>query len=170
MDQQFSTAIPLIQLLAGRWTIAMLTKLADSGHRYQDLHDSLDGISYKVLTETLRRAERDGLIARHLDGGRVETATLYELTALGQSLSAPLEAMAVGRGQPPGGRSGSRELGSSSPSGRLTVSLSPCFKPDLGNIATADLGGRGFKSLTAAKCRTWIGSSFLASSQLNDRL
>jgi DNA-binding HxlR family transcriptional regulator len=94
MDQQFSTAIPLIQLLAGRWTIAMLTKLADSGHRYQDLHDSLDGISYKVLTETLRRAERDGLIARHLDGGRVETATLYELTDLGQSLSAPLEVMA----------------------------------------------------------------------------
>jgi len=33
------------------------------------------GISYKVLAETLRRAERDGLIARSLDPGRVETAT-----------------------------------------------------------------------------------------------
>jgi DNA-binding HxlR family transcriptional regulator len=40
----------------------------------------LDGISYKVLTETLRRAECDGLIVRHLDASQVETATLYELT------------------------------------------------------------------------------------------
>jgi DNA-binding HxlR family transcriptional regulator len=54
----------------------------------------LDGISYKVLTETLRRAERDGLITRRLDGARIETATLYELTDLGRSLDAPLTAMA----------------------------------------------------------------------------
>jgi DNA-binding HxlR family transcriptional regulator len=54
-----------------------LAELAREGRRYQDLHDALDGISYKVLTETLRRAERVGLIARHLDGDRVETATLY---------------------------------------------------------------------------------------------
>ena len=31
-------------------------------------------ISYKVLTETLRRAERDGLVVRHLDGNRIEIA------------------------------------------------------------------------------------------------
>jgi DNA-binding HxlR family transcriptional regulator len=54
----------------------------------------LNGISYKVLTDTLRRAERDGLVRRNLDSGRVETATLYELTELGRSLDAPLEAMA----------------------------------------------------------------------------
>jgi DNA-binding HxlR family transcriptional regulator len=47
-----------------------------------------------VLTETLRRAERDGLIARRLDGSRVETATLYELTDLGRSLDVLLAAMA----------------------------------------------------------------------------
>lgn len=35
--------------------------LSDAGRRYQDLHDALDGISHKVLTDTLRRAERDGL-------------------------------------------------------------------------------------------------------------
>lgn len=55
---------------------------------------ALDSISYKVLTETLRRAERDGLIARHLDGSRIETTTLYELTDLGRSLDVPLAAMA----------------------------------------------------------------------------
>jgi DNA-binding HxlR family transcriptional regulator len=83
-----------IDLLDGRWTLPILAELAHGGRRYQDLHDALDGISYKVLTETLRRAERDGLIARHLDGERIQTATLYELTDLGRSLDAPLGAIA----------------------------------------------------------------------------
>jgi DNA-binding HxlR family transcriptional regulator len=82
----------LIQMLAGRWTLALLIQLADVGRRYQELHDALDGISYKVLTDTLRRTERDGLIMRHLDPDRIETATLYELTELGRSLDAPLTA------------------------------------------------------------------------------
>lgn len=83
-----------IDLLDGRWTLQILRTLARGGCRYQDLHNALSGISYKVLTETLRRAERDGLIARHLDGERIETATLYELTDLGQSLNEPMAAMA----------------------------------------------------------------------------
>lgn len=83
-----------VRLLDGRWTLAILTQLSAGGRRYQELHDVLDGISYKMLTETLRRAERDGLIVRHLDGGRIETATLYELTDLGRSLDAPLASMA----------------------------------------------------------------------------
>jgi DNA-binding HxlR family transcriptional regulator len=82
----------LIQLLASRWTPPILAQLSNTGQRYQ--YDSLDGIAYKVLTETLRRAERDGLIARHLDPGRIGVATLYELTDLGSSLDAPLAAMA----------------------------------------------------------------------------
>ena len=60
--------------------LPILIELAGGGRRYQDLHDSLAGVSYKVLTETLRRAERDGFIVRHLDGERIETATLYGLT------------------------------------------------------------------------------------------
>jgi DNA-binding HxlR family transcriptional regulator len=75
----------LVQLLAGRWTLAIVSELAATGCRYQDLHDALNGISHKVLTDTLRRAERDGLICRHLDPGRIETATLYELTDLGRT-------------------------------------------------------------------------------------
>jgi DNA-binding HxlR family transcriptional regulator len=81
-------------LLGGRWTLEVIAELSKAGRRYRDLHDALDGISYKVLTETLSRAERDGLIARHLEGERIETATLYELTDLGRSLDSPLEAMA----------------------------------------------------------------------------
>jgi DNA-binding HxlR family transcriptional regulator len=73
--------------------MAVLALLAQGGRRYQDLDDALDGVSHKVLTDTLRRAERDGLVVRHLDPGRVETATLYELTELGRSRDEPLRAL-----------------------------------------------------------------------------
>lgn len=92
MNNRHQEASQLIQLLAGRWTLAVLAELTDGGRRYQDLHDSIDGIAYKVLTETLRKAERKGLIIRHLDADRIETATLYELTGLGRSLEEPLAA------------------------------------------------------------------------------
>jgi DNA-binding HxlR family transcriptional regulator len=70
----------------------VLGRLATRGRRYHDLLDGIEGISAKVLTDTLRRAECDGLITRHLDPERIETATLYELTDLGRSLREPLAA------------------------------------------------------------------------------
>lgn len=90
MNSRHPEASQLIQLLAGRWTLAVLAELAGGGRRCQDLHDSLEVIAHKVLTETLRKAERDGLITRHLDAEHIETATLYELTELGRSLDEPL--------------------------------------------------------------------------------
>jgi DNA-binding HxlR family transcriptional regulator len=80
----------VIGLLDGRWTLTVLAELGDGGRRYQELDDALDGVSHKVLTDTLRRAERDGLIVRHLDPSRLDTATLYQLTDLGGSLVEPL--------------------------------------------------------------------------------
>jgi hypothetical protein len=56
-------------------------------------HDALGGISHKVLTDTLRRAERDGLVMRHVDAERVEGATLYRRSDLGRSLDKPLTAL-----------------------------------------------------------------------------
>jgi DNA-binding HxlR family transcriptional regulator len=53
----------LLELLAGRWTPAVLSELQDKGRRYQDLDEAIADISHKVLTDTLRRAERDGFIA-----------------------------------------------------------------------------------------------------------
>ena len=80
----------VIDLIGGRWTLAVLASLAGGGRRYQDVDGDLDGVSHKVLTATLRRAERDGLITRSLDVGRVEIVTLYQLTELGRSLADPL--------------------------------------------------------------------------------
>ena len=92
MDRDVSGASPLVQLLSGRWTQSLLSQLIDGGRRYQDIHDAIDGISHKVLTDTLRRAERNGLITRHLDTEHIDTATLYELTDLARSLKEPLAA------------------------------------------------------------------------------
>jgi DNA-binding HxlR family transcriptional regulator len=83
----------LVRLIMGRWTLKILAELSEGGRRYQDLHGALGGISHKVLTDTLRRAERDGLVIRDLHAGRVETATLYLLTDLGRSLDEPLVAL-----------------------------------------------------------------------------
>jgi DNA-binding HxlR family transcriptional regulator len=70
----------------------------NGGHRYQDLHDSLEGISHKVLTDPVRRAERDGLISRNLDPEAVGKATLYQLTDLGRSFDEPLAALGRAKG------------------------------------------------------------------------
>ena len=43
-------------LISGRWILAVLAALAAGGRRYQDLHEVMDGVSHKVLTDTLRSA------------------------------------------------------------------------------------------------------------------
>jgi DNA-binding HxlR family transcriptional regulator len=93
MANRWELSQHVIGLIDGRWTLSVLAELHNSGRRYQELDDALDGVSHKVLTDTLRRAERDGLVVRHLDPGRVETATLYQLTDLGRSLDEPLTAL-----------------------------------------------------------------------------
>jgi DNA-binding HxlR family transcriptional regulator len=62
--------------------------------RFRDLRTSVDGISAKVLTETLRDLERDGLVTRHVYR-EVPPRVEYELTALGRTLHAPLQALAL---------------------------------------------------------------------------
>jgi DNA-binding HxlR family transcriptional regulator len=95
MADRWEAAGRIVSLVTGRWTMTMLGELSARGRRYQELLDVLDGISHKVLTETLRRAERDGLVARQLDPNRVETATLYQLTDLGRSLGNSLESLSL---------------------------------------------------------------------------
>jgi DNA-binding HxlR family transcriptional regulator len=93
MTGEWSQPYSFVGLVGGRWTLMLLANLADGGRRYQDLHGALDGISHKVLTDTLRRAECHGLISRHVDARRMDTATLYVLTDLGRSLDEPLGAL-----------------------------------------------------------------------------
>jgi DNA-binding HxlR family transcriptional regulator len=78
--------------IANKWTAMIVIALSDGPLRFGALREAVDGISGKVLTETLRDLERDGILARTMYNEmppRVE----YELTRLGQSLRQPLTAL-----------------------------------------------------------------------------
>ncbi|WP_434445173.1 winged helix-turn-helix transcriptional regulator [Lentzea sp. E54] len=79
--------------IANKWTAMAVSVLGSTGRlRFGDLRTQLDGISGKVLTETLRDLERDGLVTRHVHA-EVPPRVEYELTELGFTLHAPLLAL-----------------------------------------------------------------------------
>ncbi|WP_052847130.1 winged helix-turn-helix transcriptional regulator [Streptomyces avicenniae] len=81
-----------LDLLAPTWNGVLLWALRDGPCRPYTLRRRVGGISPKVLTETLRRLEAHGLVARRRyreAPPRVE----YELTPLGRTLLAPLKAV-----------------------------------------------------------------------------
>jgi len=81
----------VLDRLGDKWVSLILKELADGPRRSGELHRRLAGASRKMLTQTLRGLERDGLVARATTGGapsRVE----YRLTPLGAGLA---DAMAV---------------------------------------------------------------------------
>jgi DNA-binding HxlR family transcriptional regulator len=78
--------------IANKWTAMIVIALRDGPLRFGALREAVDGISGKVLTETLRDLERDGVLSRTMYNEmppRVE----YELTPLGQTLREPLTAL-----------------------------------------------------------------------------
>ena len=70
----------------------MLYELAIAPQRFNELQRLNEGISHKVLTETLRRLERDGLISRSASQGAVLSVE-YALTEHGRSVRPVLDAM-----------------------------------------------------------------------------
>lgn len=76
-------------LLSNTWNAVVLWALRDGPVRHGELRDRIGGISQKVLTETLRRLEFNGLVHRRASGG---TRVAYELTGLGRTLLAPIDA------------------------------------------------------------------------------
>ncbi|WP_432947933.1 winged helix-turn-helix transcriptional regulator [Kribbella sp. CA-253562] len=75
--------------IANKWTAMVITVLADGPRRFGDLRTALDGISGKVLTETLRDLERDGMLVRTAYA-EIPPRVEYELTPLGRTLIEPL--------------------------------------------------------------------------------
>ena len=78
--------------VANKWTAMVVSVLGNGRLRFSDLRTTVDGISGKVLTDTLRELERDGLVSRHVFA-EVPPRVEYELTPLGHTLHAPLRAL-----------------------------------------------------------------------------
>ena len=81
-----------ICLLSSKWAVDVLLALGDGTRRYHELLEDLSPISEKVLTQTLRAMERDGLIARRVHA-EVPPRVEYALSPLGATLAPPLKAL-----------------------------------------------------------------------------
>ena len=75
-----------------KWTVLVVSLLGGGPRRFSELRRSIDGISQKMLTTTLRILERDGFCTRKVFP-TVPPRVEYELTALGRDLLVPVKAL-----------------------------------------------------------------------------
>lgn len=83
---------PVLDKIADKWTIMILTVLCPKPSRFNEIKRRLDGITHKALADALKRLERNGLVTRTV----LPTAPIgveYALTPLGHSLRQPFEAL-----------------------------------------------------------------------------
>lgn len=82
----------VLDLIADKWTTLVIYLLAGGTKRYGELQREIQGISQKMLTQTLRQLEEDGLVKRTVFP-EVPPRTEYELTPLGRTLQEPLSSL-----------------------------------------------------------------------------
>lgn len=80
--------------IANKWTAMIVIVLERGPARFTELRAEVQGVSGKVLTETLRALERDGLLVRTAYD-EMPPRVDYELSALGRTLIAPLRALGI---------------------------------------------------------------------------
>ena len=83
-----------IQLIGNKWKLLIIRNLRMRPWRFNELQKSLDGISQKVLTDSLRSMEADGLITRTVYA-EVPPRVEYALSELGETMRPILDAMEV---------------------------------------------------------------------------
>lgn len=84
----------VLDRIGDRWTVLVVVALAAGRLRFSQLRSQVEGITPKVMTQTLRALERDGLISREVFA-EVPPRVEYELTDLGRDLLAPIDAVRV---------------------------------------------------------------------------
>lgn len=82
----------VLDRIAGKWTSLVIHALGDGTMRYGQLQRTVGGVSQKMLTQTLRSLEDDGLVQRKVYPV-VPPMVEYSLTPLGRTLSEPLSAI-----------------------------------------------------------------------------
>ncbi len=81
-----------VQLIGSKWKLLIMRNLLDRPWRFNELKKSLDGISQKVLTDSLRSMEDDGIITRTVYA-EVPPRVEYALSDVGESMRPILNAM-----------------------------------------------------------------------------
>jgi DNA-binding HxlR family transcriptional regulator len=96
MAQRDNASSPLSEALArvgDRWTLLVVEALLDGPRRFNDVLDQLPGIAANILSERLKRLERDGLVVARPYSDRPPRAA-YQLTAEGRELAGALRLLA----------------------------------------------------------------------------
>ncbi|MER8045853.1 helix-turn-helix domain-containing protein [Streptomyces sp. NPDC094032] len=92
VPDQVSEGLAICQLrdvldrVGDKWSVLIMAILGDGPRRYSELRRSIDGISQRMLTLTLRSLERDGLVIRTVTPSTPPRVD-YELTPVGHTLS-----------------------------------------------------------------------------------
>lgn len=79
----------MLSRVGDKWSMQVVMKLGEEPRRFNELRRTVDGISQRMLTRTLRNLERDGLVSRTVTP-TVPPRVDYALTPLGHSLWAPV--------------------------------------------------------------------------------
>lgn len=91
----FDPACPtrvILDRIGDKWTVLAVLMLSDGPLRFTELRNGIGRVAPKVLTQTLRRLERDGLVTREVFA-EVPPRVVYGLTPMGQSLIKPIRAV-----------------------------------------------------------------------------
>ena len=83
----------VLNRVGDKWSVQIVDLLGDGPMRFSDLRRSIEGISQRMLTLTLRGLERDGLISRTVFP-EIPPHVEYELTRLGKTLLEPIQGLA----------------------------------------------------------------------------
>ncbi|MEM9223546.1 MAG: helix-turn-helix domain-containing protein [Pseudomonadota bacterium] len=79
----------VLSLIANKWTPIVIHCLASGTRHFGEMQRRIPGLSKKMLTQVLRRLERQGLVARRVLNA-VPPRTDYQLTSLGERLHEPI--------------------------------------------------------------------------------
>lgn len=82
----------VLDRVGDKWSVLIVVLLGQRTHRFSELHRTIEGISQRMLTLTLRTLERDGLVDRRVHA-TIPPRVEYTLTALGRTLLVPLSAL-----------------------------------------------------------------------------
>ncbi|QTF73446.1 winged helix-turn-helix transcriptional regulator [Arthrobacter woluwensis] len=93
MDQNCPSRL-VLQRIGDKWTPLIFQALKGGARRFGEIRQTVDGVSPKVLTQSLRALERDGLVDREVFA-EVPVRVEYRLTPLGEGLLGPLDAVRI---------------------------------------------------------------------------
>jgi DNA-binding HxlR family transcriptional regulator len=92
-DQTVAALQDAVGVLAAKWSVLVLARLASGTQRFTELLREIDGVSRRMLAATLRQLERDGLVQREVYA-RVPARVEYQLSSAGEELLSALTPLA----------------------------------------------------------------------------